>query len=635
MTSTAGLLTTVSATVTPFRVLYISLVMIVLNGIYQVLRTRHESKSPRRLVRRGGGAHRRPSIIFDRTMLRRIVELLRICFPSMLSLESGMVLLLSILMALRSMLSLRLARLMGESSEALVRKQLKRFVFSVVDVAVYAIPTTVTAVGIAYTTSTMERRFRERLQDVLHGEYFRGHRVYDLAMTRALDNPAHRVTNDVQRFCSELTGLLPAVVKPLVDIVIFSTALARFGGYGAPLSMMSYYALVGVIFSSVMPNFASLVARSREKEGNLRMMHTQLIQHAEEVAFYRGADVECENADRFLRSFVRLERHIKRVKWWTSFVNSFFVKYGATCVGYAICAFVVHREKDHLDAAALTQLHVHSTQLYIPLSMAVGKLLSLQLKIGGLCGSAHRVGELRDALRILERDRQSTTGNVTEVVDSNQIVFKDAAIVTPADQVAIQSYTEAFQTGQPVLIMGCNGSGKTALFRTLCGLWPLRNGRLERPPLPQLLFLTQRVYLPPGTLRTQLIYPAVEEEERARGLSDATLLQFASDMGLGGVVEREGGLDAEKDWNESLSGGERQRVGLVRAMYHRPMFAFLDECTSAISQDVEPALYEVLQRCGLTLITVSHREALKALHQKVVILDGVGGYSVRAVEKRQ
>lgn len=44
-----------------------------------------------------------------------------------------------------------------------------------------------------------------------------------------------------------------------------------------------------------------------------------------------------------------------------------------------------------------------------------------------------------------------------------------------------------------------------------------------------------------------------------------------------------------------------------RLLYHRPQYAILDECTSALSLDIEGHLYAYMKNMGITLITVSHR----------------------------
>jgi ABC-type uncharacterized transport system fused permease/ATPase subunit len=80
------------------------------------------------------------------------------------------------------------------------------------------------------------------------------------------------------------------------------------------------------------------------------------------------------------------------------------------------------------------------------------------------------------------------------------------------------------------------------------------------------------------------------------------------------LIAREGGWDAHNDWTDVLSGGEKQRMAIGRLIYHKPTYAILDECTSAVSVDVEYHLYTYMKQIGITLITVSHRETLWKYH---------------------
>ena len=88
-----------------------------------------------------------------------------------------------------------------------------------------------------------------------------------------------------------------------------------------------------------------------------------------------------------------------------------------------------------------------------------------------------------------------------------------------------------------------------------------------------------------------------------------------------------------KDWFLALSGGQKQRIAMARLFYHRPKFAILDECTSAVSSDIEDAIYETCKKIGITLFTVSHRAPLKRHHDTLLNFDGRGKWSIEPIQK--
>lgn len=59
---------------------------------------------------------------------------------------------------------------------------------------------------------------------------------------------------------------------------------------------------------------------------------------------------------------------------------------------------------------------------------------------------------------------------------------------------------------------------------------------------------------------------------------------------------------------------------MARLFYHAPQFAILDECTSAVSVDVEGSMYDYCREAGITLFTVSHRRSLWKHHEVCVQL---------------
>ena len=130
-----------------------------------------------------------------------------------------------------------------------------------------------------------------------------------------------------------------------------------------------------------------------------------------------------------------------------------------------------------------------------------------------------------------------------------------------------------------------------------------------------------------------MIYPHTVADMNRGGANDNALKDILREVRLEYIIEREGGWDSERDWNDVLSGGEKQRMAMGRLIYHKPKYAILDECTSAVSMDVEGHLYTHMKAQGITLITVSHRPSLWKYHEHLLRFKGDKDYEFTPMPK--
>src|SRR5438128_1526733 len=70
---------------------------------------------------------------------------------------------------------------------------------------------------------------------------------------------------------------------------------------------------------------------------------------------------------------------------------------------------------------------------------------------------------------------------------------------------------------------------------------------------------------------------------------------------------------------------------MARLFYHSPLYAVLDECTSAVSDEIEGTCYTTCKLLGITLFTVSHRPQLAKYHDVILSFLGNGAWATRNV----
>ena len=333
--------------------------------------------------------------------------------------------------------------------------------------------------------------------------------------------------------------------------------------------------------------------------------------------------------------------------------DSMLVKYGAVMVGYAVLGLPVfgpgkeeYLKKVGNDGSAITRDYIRNSSLLINLAKAIGRLVISYKEIQQLAGFTTLVYEMKEVLADLEKkkykrtqiigsgdnkelklDAMNTMCNGKVIETDDFIRFTDVPIASPNGDVFLKSVSFEVRRGVNTVVTGPNGCGKSSLFRILSGIWPLAGGVLERPSMDKLFYIPQRPYLPPGTLRDQVIYPMSKQAMDRKGLTDDHIRELLRVVRCDYIEGREGGFDAVNDWADVLSGGEEQRMAMARLFFHRPLFAILDECTSAVSMEIEAELYNKGKELGITLFTVTHRSSLFKFHDYKIFLDGDGGFS--------
>ncbi|CAJ0878179.1 3104_t:CDS:10 [Entrophospora sp. SA101] len=421
-------------------------------------------------------------------------------------------------------------------------------------------PMSVVNNSLKLTINALALSFRTRLTRYAHEQYLKDITFYKISnIDNRIQNADQLLTQDIDKFAENLT----------------------------PLYMIVYFMSSGLFLRAMSPPFGKFTAIEQKLEGDFRFTHSRIITHSEEIAFYGGNNREKAVVN---GSFDKIVRHVKkiyRLRFFNGIIDSVPV----------------------FDPRYATEF---MAGYLVNLSQAIGRLILAGRDLTRFAGYTSRVAELFDVLEDVNKGRYERAMVVSK--DSKEANVSRA--VTPSDLKGkiIRSDGVIIFEKVPIITPNYDVLGKSSLFRILGDLWPLFDGVVTKPTPSKLFYVPQKPYLALGTFRDQIIYPDTRVQSRTKGWDDEKLMELLEVVHLGYLVEREGGWDAVQDWADVLSGGEKQRVAMARLFYHRPQFAILDECTSAVSVDVEGIMYTYARKWLLRF-------------------DGEGGYEFRRLEE--
>ncbi|CAI5733486.1 unnamed protein product [Hyaloperonospora brassicae] len=614
------------------------------------------------MTQKQGSRHR---VAVNKDFYRRFVRLFRVIVPGPFTAETGFAALVAVMLVARTSFDILVLHTFTAVERAIVSRSQTDFVRHLRRFVAIMLPMSCVNSLLKYGHTELSLRFRTRLTRHLYEQYVKGFVYYRVSnLDNRISNADQLLTVDVERFSNSVADLYSNMSKPLLDIVLYAVKLSSTIGVEGPVIMLSYLIVSGFFLTWLRQPTSRFTIAEQQMEGNFRYMNSRLITHSEEIAFYNGNVREKRILDQSFNRLIDLVRSSQQFRFSMSVIDNVVAKYAATVVGYAVLSKpfldMSNQRLENTTYADRMEEYFRSGKMLLKMSEAMGRLVLSGRELSRLAGFTARVAEMIDVLFDLDKGKyqrtmlksesgdvvseskaQSTSAeslglypNQGEIRYRDHVIeFEDVPLVTPNGDVLVPSLTFKVQSGMNVVVAGPNGCGKSSLFRILGELWPMFGGRLTKPERNGLFYIPQRPYLTLGTLRDQVIYPHSLQDMQACGRTDGELAHYLEKVQLGHLVEREGGWDVVHDWADVLSGGEKQRVAMARLFYHKPQFAILDECTSAVSVDVEGAMYSFCREQNITLFTVSHRKSLWAYHEFVLRFDGRGHYEFKKIDK--
>ncbi len=475
----------------------------------------------------------------------------------------------------------------------------------------------------------LQIKWRAWLTGELTRDWLSNRAYYQIGLTTdpqatGTDNPDQRIADDLNTFTDNTLTLGTDLISNIVSLFSYVFLLYTLGGsitlFG--VTIPGYMLWVAILYAMVSTLVTHLVGRplvplrfqQQRLEANFRFNLVRVRENVEGIALSGGeAQERAGLGSRFDLVVANVRALMNRLK-----------KLGIATFGFGqvsqVFPSVVAAPRLFSGAIKLgtwTQIGTVFGEVEGSLSWFVNQYSSLA-EWRAIVG---RLGTFQRAISAAQAER--SIGVHAVQTGRPDLEVRDVTLSLPNGGTLLDNASFRILPGQATVITGRSGAGKSTLFRALAGIWPFGGGQVSRPR-GTLMFLPQRPYLPLGTLRDAVCYPAP-----GRSVSNAALAAALADVGLAALAPR---LDDEENWTLHLSPGEQQRLALARALLVRPDWLFLDEATASLDQTAEASLYNVLaQRLpNTTVVSIAHRDSVVALHEHRIDLDGAGHLSQAA-----
>ncbi|QFY41279.1 ABC transporter ATP-binding protein/permease [Candidatus Methylospira mobilis] len=404
-----------------------------------------------------------------------------------------------------------------------------------------------------------------------------------------MGHPDQRIADDVKTFTTVTLSFVLLSLNSAFTILAFSGVLLSIDPwlFGAALA----YAMIGTLCIILLGrplidlNYAQL-----DKEAAFRSGLVHVRERAESVAL-----LHCESRllPRSLGQFADLAGNFRKIISVNRNMGFFTSGYNYLIQIIPILLVAPLYMQGKTDFGVITQSAMAFSTLVSAFSIVVTQFQSLSSYVAV-------VERLINLWYVMEMTQTETVSTLDGKEDDDHVAYENLTLFSATDgHVLVKDLNISIPVGTRVIVSGTDASVKDALFKATAGVYDAGSGLVRRPFMDRILFLPERPYLPPGTLRQALVNVG-----SASAHTDESIEAVLRTLGIADIVVRVEGMDVQHhDWDTVLSLNEQRSVSFARILLDAPRFAVIYDPFKDCDAEIAFERLRALTEHGITYLT--------------------------------